>query len=267
MTGRRRTAGVAGAVVALLSCACSGEAPPEGEPVDVFADVGLAGPLEEIHRFARSDLGVRIRPNYGKSSELAKEIDAGAEAELFVSANPLWTRWLVTRDRAYPASEVVLVENTLVLVSPPDQTWTFDPAGSASLVRAFPGKIALGDPERVPVGGYAKDALAHRGWWMELQSRVVSAPDARAALMAVERGDCDAGIVYASDARGSELVRIVAAIPESWHEPIVYPLVIVAGDEPDASRALWQLLLGEHSADVFRRHGFRVPARTAAPAR
>lgn len=227
----------------------------ERNEVVLFAAASLAPALDEIAADFESRRDVTVRRNYASSSTLAKQIAAGAPADVFVSANPRWVDWLEERGRVREDGRRDLVGNSLVIVAPAGRTFVFDVGEGRSLGAAFRGRLSLGDPDHVPAGEYARAALVHAGWWDELAPRVVPASDARAALALVERGACGAGIVYASDAANSRAVELVARIPESWHPPIVYPAALVAGAGGLAAEFLAAL---ESGADVYRRHGFRA---------
>jgi molybdate transport system substrate-binding protein len=195
---------------------------------------------------------------------LARQIDAGAPVDVFLAASPQWMDWLEQRGRIERGTRRVIARGALVLVAPKGRAFPFDPAGDTPLPQAFEGRLALADPEHVPLGAYAKQALDHAGWWTALASRVVGAGDARAALLLVESGECAAGIVYATDARGSERVDVVAPIPAAWHDEVVYPGALVAGRATPAARRFLDYLSTPPSLDVLRRHGFdAAPADTA----
>jgi molybdate transport system substrate-binding protein len=262
--GRRRILWIA--CCGLVVASCAGDSRPAADgPVVVLAVTGLAPPLEEIFRGVRRGSDARVRAVYGTESSLAKRIDAGEEADLFICGNPLWTKWLRSHGRLDDRPERVLAEDRLVVVAAKDGDWTFDPAAGTSLTDAFEGSLALGDPDETTFGAYAKQALEHAGWWADLEFRVLARNDAPAVLFAVERGHADAGIVYASAVRDSGAVRVVASIPESWHARILYPLTMVGGRRRPVVDRVWDTLTSDAAAEIFRRHGFRPvgePAQT-----
>lgn len=237
--------------------ACGGGGGEDREAIVVYAAASLSPPLEEIADGFAQERGVPVRRSYASSSTLAKQIDAGAPADVYVAADPRWLEWLAARGRVKTGAAVEVAGNSLTIVAPVGRAFAFEPEAGRDLASAFDGRLALGDPDHVPAGAYAREALAAAGWWEELAPRVVPAADARAALALVERGGCAAGVVYASDAAGSDHVEIVASLPDSWHAPIVYPAVAVAGGDPRAAAFVAAL---RDAPGVFRRHGFRVPA-------
>jgi len=244
-------------LLGLLGCGGGGE--PGRDEVVVFAAASLGPALDEIADAFEHASGTRVRRSYAASSTLAKQIDAGAAVDVFVSADARWMDWLVQRGKVGPGRPFGLVRNSLVVVAPAERPFPFDPAGPIPLGGAFAGRLALGDPEHVPAGVYAREALERAGWWDGLATRVVGAADARAALALVERGACAAGIVYASDAAGSSRVTIVAAVPESWHAPIVYPAAVVGEGGALADGFVGAL---RDARGTFERRGFRPPAAT-----
>ena len=252
-----RAAWVMAVWLGFSGCGARDAPPAESHDIVVFAAASLSPALDEIaDRFEREQ-GVRVKRSYASSSTLAKQIDAGAPAHVFVSANPRWVEWLVQRGAISAGRSFELLGNSLVLVAPANAPFAFEPESKASLAGAFEGRLALGDPDHVPAGVYAQGALQRAGWWDELAPRVVRCSDARAALAFVERGECAAGIVYATDAASSRRVVVVAEIPEAWHEPIVYPAAIVGQGSALADRFGAAL---RESGETFRSHGFRVLA-------
>ncbi len=243
---------VVSACLGFVGCGAPGG--ERGEVV-VFAAASLSLAVDEIARDHEQEHGVRVKTSYAASSTLAKQIEMGAPAHVYVAADPRWMAWLEERGRVKADRSADLLGNSLVIVAPSGKRFSFDPEGGESLAEAFAGRLAVGDPDYVPVGRYAREALERSGGWSELESRLAPASDARAALAFVERGECAAGIVYASDAATSGRVETVAAIPESWHTRIVYPVAIVEDAGPAAEGFVATL---RDADDVFRRYGFRV---------
>lgn len=197
---------------------------------------------------------------YGASSALARQIEQGAPADIFISADEPWADELQQRGLLIPSSRTSPLGNTLVLIAPADQPGTVEIApGMDLLARLGPtGRIATGDPASVPVGKYAQAALTTLGVWNQVAPRIARAENVRAALLLVERGEAPLGIVYATDAAASKGVRVVGTFPEATHPPITYPFALTTrGDTPEA-RALLAFLTGPEAAPVYRRLGFAV---------
>ena len=226
-----------------------------GPAAGIFAAASLTGALTEIlprHSFPQ------VRLSFAGSSALARQIDAGAPADLFVSANPQWMDYLQERGRIDGATRFDLLGNRLVVVAPAGSGLEVRPRPGFDLAEAFRGRLAMGDPDHVPAGIYARQALRALGWWPALEHRLAPAPDVGAALLYVERGECEAGVVYATDASVSRRVRVAAELADSLHAPIRYPAAVVAGRDSPAVRDILGRLRSLEAAEVFRRHGFTV---------
>jgi molybdate transport system substrate-binding protein len=250
-----RAAAAFGIAVALWGCEAR-DVPAGPERVTLFAAASLAPVLTRVAELHEARTGDRVVASFASSALLAKQIDAGAPADVFVSADTRWIDWLAERHRTRPASSFPLAKNTLVIVAPRDAPFTLGADGPRSLARAFAGHLALGDPEHVPLGAYARQALESCGAWEEIAPRVIGAADARGALALVERGECAAGILYASDAKGSERITVVAEIPGSWHEPIVYVAAVVSDAERAAVARFLETLRSAEARSLFAEHGF-----------
>ena len=194
---------------------------------------------------------------YGATSALARQVEAGAPVDVFASADLKWMDYLDRRNRIDGTSRANLLGNTLVLIAPRGNGFKVRMQPGFRIASAFRGKLCTGEPDIVPVGIYAKEALQRLGWWPSLEGRIVGTDDVRTALAFVERGECGAGIVYATDARISGAIVTVAAFPESAHAPIVYPFALTSSARPAAAAFLRYLQTPEASA-IFRRHGFTV---------
>lgn len=266
MTIPRRSAQALCLAAVLLHLAAAGtgarESAPGGPAVGLFAAASLTSALTEI--LPRRSFP-RVRLSFAGSSSLARQIDAGAPADLYVSANPRWMDYLEERGRIDAGTRFDLLANRLVVVTPAGSGLEVGPRPGFDLAGAFRGRLALGDPDHVPAGIYARQALRALGWWPALEHRLAPAPDVRAALLYVERGECEAGVVYATDAAVSRRVRVAAQLADSLHAPIRYPAAVVAGRDSPAVRELLGRLRSAGAAEVFRRHGFTVLAGPAGP--
>ena len=195
---------------------------------------------------------------YGASSALARQADAGAPAELFLSADLDWIDWLAQR-RRLSGPPVRLLANDLVLVAPAASQAQVRIAPGVDLVRALAGgRLALADPRAVPAGRYARAALESLGAWKAVEPHLAPAADVRGALALVARGEAPLGIVYRTDALAEPRVRVVAAFPESSHPPIVYGMALLAGAGADA-RAFAAYAASPPARTLWARRGFRFP--------
>jgi molybdate transport system substrate-binding protein len=219
---------------------------------------GLAAQFEKGH-------GARMTVSYGSSSALAQQILNGAPADVYISADPAWAATLEERGRV--VRRVDFLGNSLVLVAP--VTAADAVKRPEDLTSDAVKYVAIGDPASVPAGKYAKEALETLGLWRRVEAKAVPAMDARHALLYVERGEADAGIVYATDAKNSRAVRVVAALDGSLKTPVRYTLVLVKRDVPSAkAEDCFAFLLSDASMRGFEAAGFTRlpgPAKPAAP--
>lgn len=248
-----------GLVLCLLVVAARGVA-AEPRPVTVFAAASTTAPMTEIaERFAAG--GTPVRTVFAASSTLARQIAAGAPADVYVSANLSWMDDLEARGAIVSATRSERLANRLVLVAPADSPLDVTLAPGVGLAARLDGRpLAVGDPDHVPSGLYARAALVALGEWPALAGRLARSADVRAALALVERGEAAAGIVYASDARASRRVRVVATFPASTHPPIRYAAALVAGRDGDAAARFHAFLASPEADAIFVRHGFTIAA-------
>ena len=228
----------------------------------LFAAASTTTAMEEVMDvFARRGLGT-VRASFAGSSALAQQISNGAPADIFVSANSQWMDFLSRQKAIVATSRVDLLGNRLVLVVPDAAPLASRTASAFPLARALgDGRLAIGDPDHVPAGIYARAALMNLGVWDTVAARLAPMADVRAALALVERGEAAAGVVYATDARVARGVRVVGLLPADSHPPIVYPAAIVAGRDRPPARRFLEFLTSPLAAAIFARHGFAAVAR------
>lgn len=233
------------------------------ETVTVFAAASLNNALTEIaHDYQATHPKDKIETSFAASSTLARQIQLGAPAQIFISADEPWMDALAKANLLIYKSRVDLLANQLVLITPKDQSFPVIMDKSFHLPRAFTGKICLGNPDSVPAGKYAKQSLIALGWWDELQSRIVPTEDVRSALAFVARGECPVGVVYTTDAMmGSDKVKIIGTFPNRSHAPIVYPLALIKTTENQtkastSSQNFWQYLQQPTAQKIFHKYGF-----------
>lgn len=232
-------------------------AAPERATLTVFAAASLTDALQAVGQDWRRATGVTVKFSFAASSVVARQIEAGAQADLFFSADTQWMDYLVQSGRIDTASRADLLGNRLVLVAPAASTTRLEIARDFPLVEALgrSGRLATGDPDYVPVGRYARSALTSLGVWNAVADRLARTENVRAALLFVARGEAPLGIVYASDALVEKGVRVVDTFPADSHPPIVYPVALVRGARPGAA-AFLAYLKGPQAAATFRRFGF-----------
>lgn len=199
----------------------------------------------------------RPRISFAGSSALARQIEGGAPADIFVSADEPWMDELASRKLLKPGTRASFLRNTLVLVTPRASTVKLTIRPGMPLMQALgDGRLAIADPAGVPAGIYAKQALIKLGTWNSLQGKLAPAENVRAALALVSRGTAPLGIVYGTDARADPGVRVIGMFPSSSHDPISYPLALLATSRNPEAEGFRRFLISSEGKAVFRRFGF-----------
>lgn len=236
------------------------------EKVTVFAAASLKNALDAINASWKADADGQATTSYASSSALAKQIEEGAPADVFISADLDWMKYLSDKKLTKADTELKLLGNRIVLVAPADA------ARDVTIARDFDlaglvgdGKLAMGDVKAVPAGKYGKAALETLGVWASVEGKVAQAENVRAALKLVATGEAPYGIVYATDAVAEPGVKVVGIFPEDSHPPIVYPVGILAGTQnADAAAAYLKYLQGAKAKALFEQQGFTVLAPTSS---
>jgi len=223
----------------------------------LFAAASLTDAMNEIVGRYQAQGGAHVVASYASSSDLARQIEQGAPADIFISADELWANYLDQRGLLDKGNFVPLLRNDLVLVASADSAVTLSIGPHFPLAAALgDNRLAVGDPDHVPAGIYAKAALRSLGVWEEIEPKLARAASVRAALLFVERGDCPLGIVYRTDALSDRKLRIVGQFPADSHPPIIYPAALVAGRKTPESLAFFHYLLSRDASEIFRKFGF-----------
>lgn len=250
---------------ALAAALCAGCAPRAPDaPLTVFAAASLKEALDEAAAAYTRETGQRVRVSYAASSTLARQIEQGAPADVFVSADLDWMDVLQAGGLVDAATRRNLLGNSLVLVAPRGIGTGVAAPGLAPGADLLPllgadGRIALAMTASVPAGKYAKAAFVSLGLWPALQPRIAEAENVRAALLLVARGETPLGVVYGSDARSEPRVRVLATFPASSHPPIVYPAARIATSRHPQAAAFVRWLQSPAARDIFRARGFTTP--------
>jgi molybdate transport system substrate-binding protein len=222
----------------------------------VFAAASLTNILGELSRGFEQRSGVPVKLSFASSSVLARQVEAGGKADVFISADQEWMDYLQQRDFIDSPSRRDLVGNRLVLIARADSKVALRIAPGFPLVAALGGgRLSTGDPDTVPVGRYARSALVSLGLWDAMQDRLVRAENVRSAMMFVSRGEAPLGIVYTTDALVESKVRIVDTFPEDTHAPITYPGAAITGASAQAI-AFLNYLGSPQVSETWRRFGF-----------
>lgn len=225
--------------------------------ITVFVAASVTNAMNDIAKQYEAEKAVKVQSSFGASSALAKQIENGAPADIFIAADSKWMNYLQDKKRIDASSRVNLLGNHLVLIAPKGKAFKVKTDKTFNFANAFYGKLCTGETESVPVGIYAKQSLKALDWWDSVKTRIVGTQDVRAALVFVERGECDVGIVYETDAKVSTKVETLAMLPDESHEPIVYPLALINGAKPEA-KAFLAYLKSEKAKAIFAKYGFEV---------
>ncbi|URO00478.1 molybdate ABC transporter substrate-binding protein [Leclercia adecarboxylata] len=251
-TGLRFIAG------ATLTLTLTGHALADEGKITVFAAASLTNAMQDIATAYKKEKNVDVVSSFASSSTLARQIEAGAPADLFISADQKWMDYAVDKKAVDTASRTTLLGNSLVVVAPKasaqggvainkETNWN-------SLLKG--GRLAVGDPEHVPAGIYAKEALQTLGAWNTLSPKLAPAEDVRGALALVARNEAPLGIVYGSDAVAEKGVKVVGTFPEDSHKKVEYPVAIIDGHKNATVSAFYDYLKGPQASAIFKRYGF-----------
>ncbi|HWK48541.1 MAG TPA: molybdate ABC transporter substrate-binding protein [Steroidobacter sp.] len=229
------------------------------EPLIVFAAASLTDVLQQTGPLYTKQSNVPVKFSFAASSALAKQIESGARADAFLSADQDWMNYLQERKLINVGTRSDLLGNRLVLIAPKDSKVTLKLQKGAPLLAALGpnGRLSTGDPDSVPVGKYAKAALSNLDLWSAIEPRLVRADNVRVALMYVARGEAPLGIVYATDAAVEPQVRVVDLFPESSHAPISYPVAATTSASPETASFL-KFLRGDAARAIFTKAGFTI---------
>ena len=235
------------------------------QTVTVFAAASMTDALNTVGAKFTEATKIPVRFSYAASSALAKQIEQGAPADVFASADLDWMDYLQTRNLIDPATRVELLGNDLVLIAPKEAAMSSVPLTADALKAALAGgKLTTGIVESVPVGRYAKIALTKMNLWATVEPALAQADSVRAALALVARGEANLGIVYGTDAKADPRVKVVATFPADSHPPVVYPVALTKTAIGDAPAKFLAYLKGPDAATVFAGMGFTRPVAKPA---
>lgn len=226
--------------------------------ITVYAAASMTNAVEDINKLYEKKYNSKVKTSFAASSTLAKQIEQGAPADIYISANTSWMDYLAKKDKIVSSSYKNLLGNRLVMITPknnPIKT-NIKMDKSFDIGNAFTGKLCTGNTASVPVGKYAKEALTNLGWWDTIGPRLVETEDVRAALNFVNRGECQLGIVYATDAKVVKNVQVINTFPITTHTPIVYPISMVK--QSREAQQYYNLLQTKEAKAVYRKYGFSV---------
>ncbi|WP_342510306.1 molybdate ABC transporter substrate-binding protein [Sporosarcina sp. FSL K6-2383] len=244
----------------LFSAGCSAErADMSAEPVEIMvsAAASLTDALTDMKTsFEQQHENIRVTFNFGSSGKLVQQIEQGAPSDVFLSASSKDMNTLDEGELLVEGTRTDFTANELVLITNKDESLTVE-----SFEDIDPSAIthfAIGEPESVPVGRYTKEVLENIGLWEPLQDKMVLGSDVRQVLTHVEMGNADLGVVYSSDAKMSDKVKVLATANVEWHEPIVYPGAVVSETKhPEEAKAFLAFLTGDEGKEILKKYGFQ----------
>lgn len=236
-------------------------APPAAPAtITVFAAASMKESLDGASAEWTKQSGQKVVVSYAASSDLARQIEQGAPADVFVSSDEKWMDYLQDRKLIDPATRSDLLGNQLVLIAPAEskqRTLALD--ANAILRELGDGRLAMAETTAVPAGRYGKQALIKLGLWDAVSGKLAQADNVRAAMLFVSQGEAPLGIVYATDAKAEPKVRVVAIFPDGSHDPILYPVARTSRSDPTLARGFLMFLRGPAARAIFSRAGFRIP--------
>ena len=233
----------------------------QAETVKVYAAASLTNVISDIAVvYKKQHPQTDIVPVFGASSALAKQIEAGAKSDLFFSADVDWMNYLIKKQMITENKSKALLSNQLVLISPKKLNIAFKAQPNFNFAQSFKGHVCTGQMESVPAGKYAKQSLIKLNWLDSLKGRIVGTDDVRSALAFVERGECDIGIVYKTDALISKKVKVIGTFPENSHHPILYPLALTQQGEKNGDAVQFEKFVksSPQAKIIFKKYGFSI---------
>jgi molybdate transport system substrate-binding protein len=255
----RRWAAIALAGLFAAHCAPAQPAVAQSGAVLVFAAASMKTALDDIAKQWQSETGKTVKVSYAGSSALAKQIEAGAPADIFISADSDWMNYLAGKNLIKSATRVDLLGNRIVLVAAKDDKTVLKIAPGFDLAGALKNdRLAMANVASVPAGKYGKEALEKLGVWGAVEKKVAQADDVRAALLLVSRGEAPFGIVYQTDAAADAKLRILDVFPPTSHAPIIYPASVLAASKNADAEAFLAYLRSARAKPLFEQQGFSV---------
>ncbi|MDE2445612.1 MAG: molybdate ABC transporter substrate-binding protein [Alphaproteobacteria bacterium] len=251
-----RTLIVAAALLAQSSCSIA------ADKINVFAAASLKTALDQVNAQWKAETGKQAIITYAASNALAKQIEAGAPADVFFSADLAWMAYLQDKGLVAKGSDVPLLGNQIVLVAAKDSKVDIRIEKDFKLAEAIgTSKLAMGNVDSVPAGKYGKAALESLGVWPLVEGKVAQAENVRAALKLVDTGEASLGIVYASDAKADPAVKVIGAFPDNSHSPIIYPAAVLSDSKNEDAQTFVTYLRSTKAKAIFEAQGFSTLIR------
>jgi molybdate transport system substrate-binding protein len=248
---------IAPILVCLIAALAALPARAQEKSLTIFAAASMKNAIDDINAAFTQKTGIRTVASYAATSALARQLEQGAPADVFASADIEWMNYAAQKKLIKDGTRADLLGNRLVLIAPNDSK-----IGDVAIGQDFDlaklagdGRIATGNVQSVPAGKYAKAALEQLGAWAAVENKLAMAENVRAALVLVARGEAVLGIVYETDAKMEPKVKVIGRFPEGSHPPIVYPVALIANAKPEAAQYL-ALLRSATAQVIFERYGF-----------
>jgi molybdate transport system substrate-binding protein len=256
---RKWLGGALGLAAALLITWSPLPARAQDGNIVVFAAASLKNALDAVNAAWEKESGKKASISYAASSALAKQMEQGAPAQVFISADLDWMDYVAQKNLIKPETRSNLLGNRIVLIAPKDKAKAIEIKPGFDLAKVLgDGRLAMANVEAVPAGKYGKAALEKLGVWNSVSGKVAQAENVRAALLLVSRGEAPAGIVYQTDAASDRSVEIIGAFPEDAHPPIIYPIALTStATSPDAA-AFLAYIKSNKTKPMFEAQGFTV---------
>jgi molybdate transport system substrate-binding protein len=244
-------------ILLLLALCAAPQVAAAQDTLTVFAAASMKNALDDANAAFTAATGIKVSASYAASSALAKQLEAGAPADVFISADLEWMDYAASKKNVDPATRINLLGNKLVLIAGKDSKIADVKIAQGLDIAKLAGndRIAVADVNSVPAGKYAKTALTNLGAWAAAEPKLAQAENVRATLAFVARGETPIGIVYATDAKVEPKVKIVGVFPDGSHPPVIYPVAATATARPAAARYL-QFLKTQQAKTIFERYGF-----------
>lgn len=244
-------------LLAFLFVGCVQKKAGQKEELLVFCAASLTDVITDITTSFQEESNTKVKLNLSSSGTLARQIENGAHPDIFISANKRWLDYLVEKGMVDSEFTRRIAGNEMVLVAPANsKLQAFQYSEQINLPDLFKGRLSIGDPQHVPAGAYALQVLQNLACAKELEPRFLPAKDVRSALMVVELGEVEAGIVYKTDALKSDKVKILTEFPDSLHQSVGYYMSIIKGTKNDRSLQLYNYIVSEKMTPVWEKYGF-----------
>ncbi|WP_163326154.1 molybdate ABC transporter substrate-binding protein [Draconibacterium mangrovi] len=244
-------------IVFVMTFACTNKNKSQQTELLVFSGAGLTNVVTELAEIYEAENDIDIKLNFASSGTLARQIEQGAQPSVYISANEKWVDYLIDLDLVVPESKEKVVGTSMAVIVPSDSetdTITF----LDQFPEQFKGRLSIGDPKHVPAGDYAWKAIESGGYADALSDRILPAKDVRSALMVVELGEVEMGIVYKTDAMKSQKVKIVSIVPDDLHPPIGFYASILKNKNNEQTKLFYNFLTSKEAKDIWIKHGFKI---------